>query len=479
MLFIIWQGTDDTLGVSGEKLGVVFASVIAFSLMISPQVFGQEDTSEWTIKAGDDLLNDPLVKKILENIEISKQKIAELENQERQLTDDELFIIEQRKIANQILEKELQAMKEHYEKWSPRAAYERYVDKKPAFLHEFYWDQFEYLDKKINFARHMRDQVIENGGSREYAVQVFRDYAKFPYAERIQVYNELVAKHQLYNAVAGKLDPMKEYSEQAKKLYHEWTGIDLDKQRKEIRGAVEEPATIPQIVQVVEPKAPSGPAVETVYISSILDEGNEISLLQNFEAEPQAIDNSMHLDGNDFEVINTSEQMDQVSAFTISAWVKPDYTSKNSAEFVVLSKSNAFTLLVNNIYEPKGIAKFTVFDGIKWTTVYSKSTIPEEWTHVAATLDDSSITIFVNGKPESTAPISGIPTMNAYGFLETKSVDTISSDEEILVGAQHIVTRSDTKMKGFFYGLIDDVVIEDELLAPIQINELYTENERY
>lgn len=35
---------------------------------------------EWTTLVGDDLKNNPLVEKILKNIEISKQRIAELQH---------------------------------------------------------------------------------------------------------------------------------------------------------------------------------------------------------------------------------------------------------------------------------------------------------------------------------------------------------------------------------------------------------------
>ncbi len=38
-----------------------------------------QDSYEWNVLAGEDLLNDPLAAKILENIEISKQRIAQLE----------------------------------------------------------------------------------------------------------------------------------------------------------------------------------------------------------------------------------------------------------------------------------------------------------------------------------------------------------------------------------------------------------------
>jgi len=39
----------------------------------------EQDSYEWNVLAGEDLLNDPLAAKILQNIEISKQRIAQLQ----------------------------------------------------------------------------------------------------------------------------------------------------------------------------------------------------------------------------------------------------------------------------------------------------------------------------------------------------------------------------------------------------------------
>jgi len=81
----------------------------------------------------------------------------------------------------------------------------------------------------------------------------------------------------------------------------------------------------------------------------------------------------------------------ELHALTVSAWVKPDY-SNGSPEFTVVSKDKAFVLSINKLVSPEKVAKFSIYDGMKWHSVESTSQIPENWTHLAATFGDSSMT---------------------------------------------------------------------------------------
>ena len=84
--------------------------------------------------------------------------------------------------------------------------------------------------------------------------------------------------------------------------------------------------------------------------------------------------NAIMFDGiNDYLVLE-SNLPTKLESFTASAWIKPDYTD-GSAIFAVIGASDAFQLSINNNVEPKKIATFTVYDGIKWHTVQSTSEI--------------------------------------------------------------------------------------------------------
>ena len=156
---------------------------------------------------------------------------------------------------------------------------------------------------------------------------------------------------------------------------------------------------------------------------------------------------------------------------TISAWVKPDF-SQGSSVFTIVSQENAFKLAISNNMPPSKTSLFSIFDGIKWTTVQSNSTIPEQWTYLAATFNGTSITLYVNDKLEGTMQISGIPTITKSGYLETKSVQNITSDADTVIGSYHDSIRSSTS--NVFSGQLSNVHLYDSLLTPVQINQIYT-----
>ena len=186
---------------------------------------------------------------------------------------------------------------------------------------------------------------------------------------------------------------------------------------------------------------------------------------------------SMSFSGNGYTT-KIIDSMDEVSQFTLSAWVKPDF-SKGSTELTILSKENAFSLTITNHISPENVVRFSVFDGIKWTQLESSSKIAEKWTHIAVTLDEGSLSLFIDGKLESTKQIQGIPGMNSYGYVSLQDVENISSEKTIMIGAQESTKRGEIKQKGFFSGQIDEVIIKAELFDEQKIQELCEESQYF
>jgi len=136
-------------------------------------------------------------------------------------------------------------------------------------------------------------------------------------------------------------------------------------------------------------------------------------------------------DGKNDHLVLDSGLPSKLNSFTASAWVKPDY-SDGSAVFSVIGKSEAFQLSINNNLEPRKIATFSVFDGIKWYTVKSTSQIDEKWTHLAATFSDKYIQIYVDGVLENTFSVDDEMSITyEYGVPTRKSFDYISSESNV------------------------------------------------
>lgn len=425
------------------------------------------DAYKWTILAGDDLLNDPMTAKILENIEISKKRIAELQNPQVQLTEQQKFVEQQRQIANAKLQEDLDRMYNRYEDFTPRAAFAKYVDKKPAMYHDFYWELFEYMEQKVIVARQARDQILENGGSREQAQNAFNTLAKIPKAERFQLVNELNVKYGLLNKISS-VEDFKKLPPETHSAYSKYVAFNQP--------------TSSSIIKSSEANLPtdSMSSVELVSFSSPLvvdEEYVEFSNVKKQKNDEHQSKTVINLNRNFYETDGINS-LDSVSAFTLSAWVKPDY-SDGSSQLTILSKENEFSLTINNNIWPKQVVRFSVFDGIKWTMIESSSTIQEKWTHVAVTIDGSSLNLYINGELEGSKQIQKIPGISKNGFVSVQSLENISSDDQILIGAQQSTDRGLFKTMGFFSGQLDEIVIEDELFDEQKIHDLCHQSPYY
>jgi len=82
--------------------------------------------------------------------------------------------------------------------------------------------------------------------------------------------------------------------------------------------------------------------------------------------------NAVMFDGKNDHLVLDSDLPSKLNSFTVSAWVKPDYTD-GSAVFSVIGDSDSFQLAINNNLKPEKIATFKVYDGIKSASDFSGS----------------------------------------------------------------------------------------------------------
>ena len=181
---------------------------------------------------------------------------------------------------------------------------------------------------------------------------------------------------------------------------------------------------------------------------------------------------SLLLDGNNDYIILNSQLPEKVNDFSVSVWVKPDYKKGTPSTLSIVSRADAFDLSINNDQITKNTAIFSVYDGIEWHSVSSKSTIPEKWTHISATFSENSITIFVNGIKENSAKTNNYSLTYQNGIVVPKTFDYLYSTKDILVGGFNPSIREISIVQNNFSGLIDDVLIYDRLISSDQISVL-------
>jgi len=460
---------------------IVWVFIFSFFLLFSinsSSVYAQSssdsaDVSEWTAYTGESILTDPIAQKILENIEISKQRIADLQNPQRIMTEHQIFIEEQRKIVQQQLQEELDRMNKRDADKTPRAAFEKMVAKYPKQYHDYLWELFDYLYSKVTTAREYRDSIITNGGSHWEAQQVFIEQATITKAERIQFAHEMALKYGLINKVSN-IDHFNALPTQTKQAFVSYMD-DIGLGEFALNPMYDAESVTNEVTQ--EQKS------ETITIdysedTNALEQIFEINSEEN-DLVQLTVEEPVSLTVKKFNGYNYGTQysklMNDVKEFTVSAWVKPDYSS-GSSEFTVLSKENAFKLSINNVKTPENIVKFSVFNGFQWTTIESYSIVGEEWSHVAAKLDGQTISLYLNGNLEATKQIEKIPILNSYGYVEFGPIDGISYDSAIFFGAQQTSRNDGVSTYGFFSGQIDEIVINNHSFTDNEIVELCKES---
>ena len=453
----------------------VWALSFSFFLLFSinaGSVYAQSSSeptnlSEWTTYDRESILTDPIAQKILENIEISKQILYDIQNPQRIVTPHELYIEQQRMLVQQQLQEELDRMNKSYANNTPRAAFAKYVAKFPEEYHGYLWELFDYLYSKVTAAREYRDNFLAYGGSHWEAQQVFIEYATITKAERIQFAHEMAVKYGLINKVSNivHFNALPDETKTAFVAYMEDKGLGefaLSPMYDDNSLA----GSLTNVGSEITTQETYSEIITIDYTEVILEQNSVLDLSYQAPIPPTLIE----FNGHEYttEEIQT---MNSVSEFTLSAWVKPDYSSCSS-ECTIISKENAFKLSINNVKTPENIVKFSVFNGFKWTTIESYSIVGEEWSHVAAKLDGQTISLYLDGNLEATKQIEEVPILNSYGYVEFGPIDGISSDSAILFGAQQTSRTGDVSTYGFFSGQIDEIVIDNHSFADNEIVEL-------
>ena len=154
------------------------------------------ETSNQTTLSGD-LANNPLAQDILEKIEQTKQWIADLEKREYEKTKAQQELDEKRAIALERLNEDLLAWENLWANYTSRAAFERFVEDKPPQVQGVFWDQFEFMEMKVEAGRAASKEVIANGGTSSQARAAYHKAAETKRIELIEMNAQFNVKHNL------------------------------------------------------------------------------------------------------------------------------------------------------------------------------------------------------------------------------------------------------------------------------------------
>lgn len=197
------------MGIAKLGISLGLASILVFTWTVGfdlNQAYAEsENNLDFTVLTGNQL-NSPIGQNILEKIELSKKILADLKagKTSTTITPQQQFVEEQRRIAKERLNVDLERMKEDFKDFTPRAAYSKFLAGVNSTHHGIYWDQFNYLDKKVKLAKQKMNIVLEEGGTYQEAHREYVKYASMPRIEMIQVNQELNIKYGFADANVQK-----------------------------------------------------------------------------------------------------------------------------------------------------------------------------------------------------------------------------------------------------------------------------------
>ncbi len=152
--------------------------------------------------------------------------------------------------------------------------------------------------------------------------------------------------------------------------------------------------------------------------------------------------------GNFVEIAD-DDSLDFTSALTITTWVNiRDTSSRRILDKITAGVGDGWLLdTLNNRFR-------FIASGLSTPSLSSNSTLPlNEFTHIAAVYDGSSISLYLNGVLDATTPSTGLLTINSLNAR---------------IGAN-------SNGGNLFNGIIDELGVWDVALTAEQINEVATE----
>jgi hypothetical protein len=154
---------------------------------------------------GQDLKNNPMVAKILNEIEYSKKQIADLQKNQKNLEENQKLITEQRLIAKQLQDQAYQILQMQTAQNSSDNAYNRFLDTvQDNDTKLVFHDEFAFTKQRVNVGHIAMQKVLANGGTWDEAMQEFSRYAAIKYTEMISV-NQALNDRYIHHPVIGNM----------------------------------------------------------------------------------------------------------------------------------------------------------------------------------------------------------------------------------------------------------------------------------
>ncbi len=182
-------------------LSAVLLSIVVLSAVPGTNVISFADAdSKIVVKASKQLQKNQFAMNILAEMEDQKLRYKQQIQgnfQPMQLISKQIEVEEKRVIVQERLSERLDAFILKYQDKMPKAAYAKFVEKKPDYIQSVFWGMFDYMQEKVYTARSAMKQVLDNGGSLAEARDAYFAHAATKRVQLIQVVEDLNVSHGL------------------------------------------------------------------------------------------------------------------------------------------------------------------------------------------------------------------------------------------------------------------------------------------
>ncbi|MDE1826282.1 MAG: hypothetical protein KGH83_01660 [Thaumarchaeota archaeon] len=159
------------------------------------------NVTKFTTLLGPALQNDPMAQKILQEIQQSKQQVANIIGNETATKINNQLIQQQRAAAASKLKQDLTALQQSNAASTPSAAYSSFLATIPNNNTQGVFEgEFNFMQQRVSAANAAMQNVLDNGGSLDQAMQTFDSYAAVNHAQVVQINNNLNVEYGLANS---------------------------------------------------------------------------------------------------------------------------------------------------------------------------------------------------------------------------------------------------------------------------------------
>jgi hypothetical protein len=147
---------------------------------------------QFTTLAGPSLQNNPMAMKILQEINESKQQVANILGNETADKLNQQLVLQQRQAASSQLKQDLTTLEQADASTTPDVAYSNFLttvsDNRtiPVFQ-----DEFNFMKQRISVANTAMQNALSTGESLDQALTVFNQYATVNHVQMVSLNNEL------------------------------------------------------------------------------------------------------------------------------------------------------------------------------------------------------------------------------------------------------------------------------------------------